>query len=752
MRVSDFLSLVLVFGFLVPCQAQKPAPAQSPAPNASPAVAASPTPTPANPDQTDVKVDEQDVIRIDTKLVQFDAVVTKGSKQVTDLTAADFEIFEDGKPQPITNLSYVSTIPSGPASVATPSPAPGAPKIPSILRPNEVHRTIALVVDDLGMSFQSIDQAKRQLKKFVNEQRAPNDLVAVLRTSAELGARQQFTTDSRVLLSAIESLQWTSCSRVGKNVFSENRETRQDASNGMESRHETDRGNGCGGDSYWQTLKSLRYIAAGLGTLAGRKSMVIFSDSMPEVKKLAGISPYNPPPVPVGSGAQAMPDDPPKGEGGDGLDHFDVATGYQDLLARIVEYAIRGSVVIYAVDTRGVPDTTLSAADSFRLSGPTGAAGREMQNVSSARSTQVFEGRLGASILTSQTGGFLVSNSNDFEIKRVAEDQQGYYLIGYRPVGETFDRKFHDIKVKVKGSGLVVRTRAGFYGVTDKDSRAKLRVAPTNLDAALTSPFDVSEITVRLSSLFTNASDAGSLLRSFIYVNAHDLSFTDGPNGMHNAALQLKSVVFADNGRVMYEREQTASLQLKEQQYAQILRRGLVYDFAVPVKTPGALQFRIAVRDKTSGHLGTAGQVVEVPDLKKSHLTLSGILLAADTNTAGLSGAESGYVAALRRFPPGANLSFAFAVYKSQLDKSTRAPQLTSQTRIFRDGQLVYTGKVVRLDPAGQDRQRIVGGSRIKLGSEFPVGQYVLQVIVIDTLAKESQSTTTQWIDFEIAK
>src|ERR1700720_1460439 len=102
----------------------------------------------------------------------------------------------------------------------------------------------------------------------------------------------------------------------------------------------------------------------------------------------------------------------------------------------------------------------------------------------------------------------------------------------------------------------------------------------------------------------------------------------------------------------------------------------------------------------------------------------------------------------MRRFPQGANLTFAYAVYKAQLDKTTHLPQLTSQTRIFRDGKLIYTGKKVPLDTAGQDRQRITGGSRIQLGSDFPVGEYVLQVIVTDNLAKESQRTTTQWIDF----
>jgi hypothetical protein len=52
--------------------------------------------------------DEDDVVKITSTLVQVDAVVTdKDGKQVTDLTAADFQIFQDGKAQKITGFSYV---------------------------------------------------------------------------------------------------------------------------------------------------------------------------------------------------------------------------------------------------------------------------------------------------------------------------------------------------------------------------------------------------------------------------------------------------------------------------------------------------------------------------------------------------------------------------------------------------------------------------------------------------------------------
>ena len=50
------------------------------------------------------------VIRITVNLVQVDAVVTDSKdKPVTNLKKEDFVVLQDGKPQVITNFSYVST-------------------------------------------------------------------------------------------------------------------------------------------------------------------------------------------------------------------------------------------------------------------------------------------------------------------------------------------------------------------------------------------------------------------------------------------------------------------------------------------------------------------------------------------------------------------------------------------------------------------------------------------------------------------
>ena len=53
----------------------------------------------------------------------------------------------------------------------------------------------------------------------------------------------------------------------------------------------------------------------------------------------------------------------------------------------------------------------------------------------------------------------------------------------------------------------------------------------------------------------------------------------------------------------------------------------MVYSVHVPVKKPGAYQVRVVLRDATSELFGSASQFIEVPDIGKGHLALSGIVL-----------------------------------------------------------------------------------------------------------------------------
>src|ERR1043165_3455176 len=201
MNTKAYLALLLLFGILFPAlgQTQTQTPSQT---------------------QKPVADDKDDVVRINTNLVQVDAVVTKDGKLVNNLTADDFEIYEDGKRQTITSFAYISNVPNATPQPPTKETKKATPVVPfSPLKAGDARRTMAFVVDDLGLSAESMYQVKKQLRKFVTEQLQPNDLVAIIRTSGELGALQQFTNDKRILTRAVDQLHWNICSRIGVHVL-----------------------------------------------------------------------------------------------------------------------------------------------------------------------------------------------------------------------------------------------------------------------------------------------------------------------------------------------------------------------------------------------------------------------------------------------------------------------------------------------------------------------------------------------------
>src|SRR5947208_14104077 len=138
------------------------------------------------------RTQDRDVVRVSTNLVQVDAtVLDKDGNIASGLTANDFEIYENNKKQQITNFSFIELQRDKSAAAAitvkSNKTAATVPPMPTTLRREQVRRTIALVVDDLGLSFGSIDAVRSALKKFVDEQMQPGDLVAIVRTASETG-------------------------------------------------------------------------------------------------------------------------------------------------------------------------------------------------------------------------------------------------------------------------------------------------------------------------------------------------------------------------------------------------------------------------------------------------------------------------------------------------------------------------------------------------------------------------------------
>ena len=684
--------------------------------------------------------DDDEVVRITTELVQVDAVVTdEDGRHVTDLRPEDFEVTEDARPQEVTNFSYID-VSSGAPGRAAPAAARvekgAAPVPPARVKPGSLRRTVALVVDDLSLSPENTYEVRRGLKKYVEEQLGDHELSAVLRTSSGVAVLQQFTSDKRLLHAAVERLRWSPRSRSGFDGGAIASPLNSLAA-GVDGTRNATAEQTLSENSARDTLGSLMYIVRGLQSIPGRKALVLFTAALP-MKDESGI--------------------------------------ISERMRRLADLANRSSVVFYTVDARGLQPLNFSADQPSTMPHLQPAARVGLASVRMGH----HEMQDGMSYLPQETGGLFFREQNNFNkgLAEMLEDQKGYYLIGYRPTASTFDpqsgaRHFRKLGVRVKRPGLKVRSRKGFFGVAEPAREARPRTEGQKLVEALSSPFGASDVGLHMAALFVNEPGRGAAIRSIIHVAAADLKFTEEAGGRRKATIEVAAVVFTSDGRPTVQGRDSRELSLSEAEYRDALKNGLTYRLNVPVSRPGDYNLRVALRDTATGRLGAVREFISVPDLVKGPLALSGIVLsgvepsragagAAAVELSGGAGvsaeaADPGLSPAMRRLRHGLFLDYGYAVYNARLERATGRPRLETQVRLFREGRLVFEGGVAPLEVAGQkDMKRLVGGGRLQVGTELVPGDYVLQVVVTDTLAGKKRGAAgrvaTQWVDFEVVK
>lgn len=735
---------------------------------------------------------EEEVVRVDASLVQVDAVVTdKEGRQVTDLKAEDFEILEDGRPQQITNFSYVSTAGgeraagvgtsaasrgSSPARESAAAPASkGAPPAPSgaPLRREQVRRTVVLVVDDLGVSFADMVYVRAALRKFVEDEMQPGDLAAVVTTSGGAGDLRQLTGDRAQLAAAVERLRWQPVNnRVGLHAFAPDL--------GADAAFMQQQSSG----SFYDTLNSLQYIVAGLRELPGRKSVLLFTEDLPVLKCRFG-----------------------EAAGGDDGLQPDADAQVERLVRRLLQTSNQSSVVIDAVDAHGLATFSPTAADNTPKDGLVNpsdmkpvtdsslvrpsesqrklSSGEWLTDSLNRKTASLCSTQQSLQYITHETGGVAVINTNDLAggVRRIMDDLAGYYLIGYRPSAATFEKKdgrarYHHITLRVNRPGLRVRTRAGFFGDADSEKRAAPRTMQEQLTNAIDSPFAAAGVRLRLTALFGNT-QPGSFVRLLLHVDARDLTFRDLPDGWHEAVMDVLATSFGGDGSADNFISRTDTVRARGRTFERLRRDGLDYDLVVGVKKPGPYQLRAAVRDSATERVGTAFQFVEIPDLKKGALALSGVTLSGDAVSYDLTQTfwtnafrqrvallkvsqgpgpgedpEVQPAPAVRRFRRGAELTYRYTIYNARPDSRTMLPRLRAEARLFRDGRLVSTQEASPLEESGLqlDPKRLSARGRLVLGEEIQPGQYVLQVVVTDQFAKGPEAVAWQSVDFEVVK
>ena len=356
---------------------------------------------------------DQPIFRLGVSLVQLDVVVTdRHGRHVTNLGPGDFEVYQDGRLQPVTAVSYVDAADDWVDASGLP------PLPPDALKPRDARRVMAIVVDDLRMSFESLANARYGLKRFAEREFHPGDLAVLVTTSGGRRNPPVQTFSPLVLKSAIGRLGYSLWGVRGASALDPISDPR-------------DLLDGIGYDNFQErtfALSSLERVEAVIDTmkaLPGRKSVTLVSE---------GFSVF-----------------------GFGMDNQLI----RDFMRQLVDHANRAGVVVYALDPRGLVVTGPTAADNVNPA--------RMAELSMMRSGALRDSQDGLRYLAGETGGFAVVDSNDLAggMRRIITDQNGYYLVGYQPDAGTVrtdgSGRYMKLKITVKTKGLRVRTRSGFY-------------------------------------------------------------------------------------------------------------------------------------------------------------------------------------------------------------------------------------------------------------------------------------------------
>jgi VWFA-related protein len=678
---------------------------------------------------TPTKAGEQLTFGASVRLATVDAVVTddKG-RHVTDLTPKDFEVVERGRRQTVQQVVYIRT--TGPLGTSTPTTVglradgvagtPAPEPAPEARRANlpardQTSRVLAVVVDDLSLSFRSTVDTRKMLTQFLERDVAPGDLVAILRTSGGAGTLQQFTTDRRLLTAAIERVQW-----VGRLA--------RFAAGVAGGPDDDDRDGQLAADLLAEgSIGVLNYALRGLESLPGRKTVVFVSE-------------------------------------GSGLGATNPRSQIPDALKRVIARANRAGVVLYAIDPAGIRTTTGSGgSDVAQRRTPNftnepmqavpvpGSGGRPMEQTPTAalaesrRRWMQFDRQEWLRWLAEQTGGFAVVGQNDISrgLGRIVDDTRGYYLIGFdtsllpgvRPDPD-------DVKIKTLRPGLQIRARLGRFGPANPDDPDDGSLARPGdpLVAAALSPFSTGALDFHLTALFGHDPE-GAHVRAVVDVDPGGLMLADAGD-RREGAVTLLMMLFNDDGDIVTQARETIPIHLDAAAYDRARTYGLRYSVRLPVKRPGGYQVRAVIRDDRSERVGTGSRFVEVPQVGKARVALSGVIL---TNAA----APDRPLALT--FAPGSVIWYTCTVYDGRSDRTGFSTTAT----VLYDGKPVYTSQAAPIAGAAAGDAAVAPvpfRGRLTLARDQKRGAYTLLVSVEPAIAPGERRSrpATQWVDFEV--
>jgi VWFA-related protein len=509
-------------------------------------------------------------------LVQVDvSVLDRTRRPVRGLTAAEFQVLENGRPQPIAAFQAVDM----PDELPPPTPWM-RDVLPDVRRNDEAieHRLIVIVMDDATMMLQpQFIQSAKEIGHRVVEQLGPNDLAAVLYT-LDNRKSQDFTADRSRLHQAVEKFA-AGFRTVG---VSGNLGEGAEALALAES------------NAFFAAVETLAKTSEYLASVPQRrKALVYVSLGVPVDAENAGT------PVLISRG------------GGAAASIAAMQNRLLDRMRHIFRQAQLANVNIYPVDPGG-----LGGMDAY-IEGQR-AAGRTIFPYESPRNYLDF-----LQTVAENTGGRAFVNTNEFEsgVAQIFRENASYYLLGYESPDPNPDGRFRRIEVRVNRPGLEVRARNGYYAPKAEEAARAARRPPTPLAVAVSGLLPKGDLPMQLAVApfaLPSRREAGVAIIAAVRQPAQV--------GAERYVEKVDLAVHAYNndGKLVASQGLRADVTLRPG------TSGLVgYELLSRLDLrPGRYQLRFGANVSSLKTSGSVYYDLDVPDFEDSPLSLSGVALS----------------------------------------------------------------------------------------------------------------------------
>jgi VWFA-related protein len=642
------------------------------------------------------------VLKENAELVLTNVVArdTKTGEIVKGLKQSDFKVFENGKEQQISTFDFESVDMAVPLSEATVSglaagiPTKG-PKAVVVAKPEELrnHRLIVMFFDLTSMQPEDLDRSVEAARDFLKSKLQPADLVALVSLGDTLTVDQDFTADKSALINEVGAYNGTEGQGFALGATANTNQvedtTAYTADESEYNNINTDR-----------ELYALKAISQSLAKINERKSLLYFSGGIQR----------------------------------DGIEN-------EASLRAAINAAVRANLAIYSVDTRGL-QTVLPVGDASTgsLRGQGGFnGGAILNNMNGNFATQEV-----MSTLSTDTGGKAFFDSNDFApaFAQVQNDTSAYYAIGFHSTNQARDGKYRKLTIKILKPGIKLEYRPGYYAPADFQHSGHEDREQELIDQ-LASDLPATDIPVYMDAMYFRLNENRFYVPVSLLIPGSQIPFVKGGD-KDKATLDVIGEVIDEVKRPVGRVRQTVKLNLDQSLGARQKNIQYTTSFALP---PGKYEVKFVVRENQTGRMGSFEATITLPDMKKSPLKMSSIVLAStrepskDSDPLVRNGQQ--YVPNISHvFRQNQHMYLLYEIYDPAHEKAANGAKdakqpinLLSSLELIQGSTKIYETPIVQAKAINvEGRDAVAVELDVPLNALKP-GQYLCQLNVIDDAA-----------------